>query len=520
LQHNEQIGELDREFTLAQLHESVGRDRKARESYLKAIRLLNAGSDKLSQLVVHERSAQFFRRRDNELAISSCRAALAIDPSSVGARQVLIDVLLDKGDLQSIDEAERLFRDAGGDSRLDDTGLRTEARILAARGNLVNDQAVALRQQAIESLQRISHPTTVDQLLVAELMLKNGQESAFMKQMTRALSPAGADLGAVIAFLERQGPALWSNPALGPAVELALLTIEEHPGREVSALDIRLKALRAEPRDEDETRNLASLLIDRFAQRCLLRLLSDAERLRLLNQTFKYLVDQKRIDDAARLTKMAPPPAAPPQWGIALATALAQSRSSDHLSEEIEKTIASLQHNHPNVPELDFAIGNLRYMQARYAEAVQLYRSALKKNPDHVLTMNNLALSLAASRNGDMTECFELINRALTLQGRDPLLLDTLAQLQVHDGRPQEAIAALNEALPDSHASEPMILHLAHAYWQAGDEPNARKLFDLLPRTEALDEFLSPVDRQMYQILANQLAKPTTQMKRTDDDVQ
>jgi uncharacterized protein HemY len=215
---------------------------------------------------------------------------------------------------------------------------------------------------------------------------------------------------------------------------------------------------------------------------------------------------------------MAPPPASPQQWGTALVTALAQSRTRDTLSDEIEKTIVSLEKNHPDSAELIFAVGNLRYMQSRFEEAAQLYQAALRRDPNHVFTMNNLVLALAA-RDGDRAECFDLINRALTLKGRDPLLLDTLALLHVREGRPGEAIAALNEAIPDSEADDMMLLHLAHAYLLVGDEANARQVFGLLPSGAQMEEAMSPFDREMYILLTNQFTKHTTHVERGRDDV-
>jgi tetratricopeptide (TPR) repeat protein len=95
--------------------------------------------------------------------------------------------------------------------------------------------------------------------------------------------------------------------------------------------------------------------------------------------------------------------------------------------------------------------------RGQYEQAAQLYRSVLKKEPNNIVALNNLAW-LLVHRSGDSREALEHINRAVHGMGRRPDLLDTrgLVHLALKDSA--KAVADLREAVNES----PTPVHLYH----------------------------------------------------------
>ena len=90
------------------------------------------------------------------------------------------------------------------------------------------------------------------------------------------------------------------------------------------------------------------------------------------------------------------------------------------------------------------------------AKAEPLYRAILAREPDHLLSLNNLAYALI--RLGDRCEeALELSTRAMALDRDNPSVLDTHARALACSGNPEEAETAARRAL-SSRPDDPGIL--------------------------------------------------------------
>jgi tetratricopeptide (TPR) repeat protein len=98
-----------------------------------------------------------------------------------------------------------------------------------------------------------------------------------------------------------------------------------------------------------------------------------------------------------------------------------------------------------------FNLGNVLYMLARVPEAVAWWRAGLRLEPDHLSTLNQTALVLAACAEASVrsgSEAVKLAARAVEItNSREPEPLDTLAAAYAESGRFEQAAATARRAL-------------------------------------------------------------------------
>jgi tetratricopeptide (TPR) repeat protein len=128
----------------------------------------------------------------------------------------------------------------------------------------------------------------------------------------------------------------------------------------------------------------------------------------------------------------------------------------------VDRWLGQAIEKHPKVNGLRLSLAELRDLEQKYPESVQIFRDALKVSPDDVVAINNLALTLALQKaKGPEPE--QLIDQAIKLQGRTAVLLDTRAVVLMNAGRYQEAVQELKEAI----GQQPKAIyyfHLAQAH--------------------------------------------------------
>lgn len=131
---------------------------------------------------------------------------------------------------------------------------------------------------------------------------------------------------------------------------------------------------------------------------------------------------------------------------------LAQGRVDDAINQ-YEKTLEI----RPDLAEAHYKLANIFAQQGRQAEAIPHYESALRTQPDSIGACNNLAWILATSsdpklRNGG--RAIELAQRANHLSnGKNPVILGTLAAAYAEAGQFPEAIQTIEQAVPLAEAN-------------------------------------------------------------------
>jgi predicted Zn-dependent protease len=163
---------------------------------------------------------------------------------------------------------------------------------------------------------------------------------------------------------------------------------------------------------------------------------------------------------------------------------------------DVQAAIEATMDDHSENIELLQAEAVRRASRGRYEDSIALFRRILAINPDHALTLNNLATMLA-ERPNQRAEALEHIQRAIEIGGRQAVLLDTQGTILFKIGETEQAIDCLEEATAGEAADARFYLHLAAAYHQAQREDDARRIL-AEARALGLEKFvLTGDDRKM-----------------------
>lgn len=115
---------------------------------------------------------------------------------------------------------------------------------------------------------------------------------------------------------------------------------------------------------------------------------------------------------------------------------------------------------------------------ARHPEAaIKHYESALDKDPNDTVALNNLAW---LHIDKDISHAHELAAKAHELAPENSGVIDTLGWILVMQGKHEQGIDLLRKALEQNPDSPDIRYHLAYALAAAGDEERARSELDLI----------------------------------------
>lgn len=126
----------------------------------------------------------------------------------------------------------------------------------------------------------------------------------------------------------------------------------------------------------------------------------------------------------------------------------------------------------PDDHALRFYLGDKAQQAGDLKLARQHYEDLLKRQPEHVPALNNLAGLLAAQKQ---PEALALARRAAALAPRLPAVLDTLAQVQAAEGKLGDAIATQQQAVNLAPLAGDLRLTLAKLLVRNGDRAEARQ---------------------------------------------
>jgi len=126
----------------------------------------------------------------------------------------------------------------------------------------------------------------------------------------------------------------------------------------------------------------------------------------------------------------------------------------------------------PDYAPAIFAQGSLLDMAGKKKEAVIKYREVLAKSNKFVPAMNNLAY-LCADGYGNREEALRLAITAFKLEPGNAGVMDTLGYALLKNNRKDEAKKVLEKAVSMLPNNPTVVYHLALAYKESGDKPNA-----------------------------------------------
>jgi Flp pilus assembly protein TadD len=219
------------------------------------------------------------------------------------------------------------------------------------------------------------------------------------------------------------------------------------------------------------------------------------ERVLVLAQ---FLARQGRISDAMGILKQAWSTCRPEQVAVA-ALLLYNAPSADEIQRrQIEAWVAEAIQKRPEASGLSTRLGAIWIRQGRFDEAESMFRRILKSEPDNTETLNNLAWLLALRDRAKARDAYELITRAIHLQGASSSLADTRAVVLIQLGKTDAAVQELEAIQKRSPGNPSLAFHLAWAYQAKGQIDEARLE---LARSEKLGlkpDVLDPLERQIF----------------------
>ena len=117
--------------------------------------------------------------------------------------------------------------------------------------------------------------------------------------------------------------------------------------------------------------------------------------------------------------------------------------------------------------------------QGQDKQAIAQYQAILKKLPDNLVALNNLAWLLHKQRD---PQAITYAERAQKLRPEDPVIMDTLGWILVEQGNNARGLELLQRAVSKAPDMAEIRYHLAAAYYRKGDNPRAeaelKRVFD------------------------------------------
>ena len=157
---------------------------------------------------------------------------------------------------------------------------------------------------------------------------------------------------------------------------------------------------------------------------------------------------------------------------------------------------------HRPVPLILVSLGNIRERQARYEDAKDLYRRAIKQGDRAGVSHNNLAWLMALTDGNK--DALTYVNEAIAFNGPKPDFLDTRGIVFLKAGKVQLAINDLEQAVA-ANPKPPVSFHLAQAYHAANNDDKARHHLKAAIAKRLRPNDLHPLERAAYDKLVAEL---------------
>ena len=227
-----------------------------------------------------------------------------------------------------------------------------------------------------------------------------------------------------------------------------------------------------------------------------------------------FLAKRGKLDEALELADQRRK-TDPPVMVLQVATAAARQRIHPLTPEQFERVNQWFQRALRDDPEsvpVRIMWAEFLDAQGRYDEVEKVYREILARTDvspkNRAVVSNNLAFALAL-RGHQLDEALKLSDDTISYMGPVPEALDTRGLINLAKGDPKQAVRDLTDAVSVLDPQPTAYVHLAMAQAAAKDNYSARKSLDKAKDLKLNPDELSPLDRQKYQALQEQVKKPS-----------
>ncbi|HET8868983.1 MAG TPA: tetratricopeptide repeat protein [Aquabacterium sp.] len=217
-------------------------------------------------------------------------------------------------------------------------------------------------------------------------------------------------------------------------------------------------------------------------------------KLAVQNQRAHLLVKQGKMDQARATLRALPEQ--DQQDGVNKVQLEAQLLRENNQTAEAEKVLREGLDRFPNEPDLIYDLAMACEKLKQYDRMETLLRKVIELNPEDPNAYNALGYSLA-DRNVRLNEARQLLEKALTLRPADPFITDSLAWLEYREGRADEAVKLLQQALSAKPDGE-IAAHLIEILWTQGKQDEARKVLKDALNRDPNNEAVNAMVRRLH----------------------
>jgi tetratricopeptide (TPR) repeat protein len=214
------------------------------------------------------------------------------------------------------------------------------------------------------------------------------------------------------------------------------------------------------------------------------------------------LVEEQRLDEAIQLFQQGWPIASPAVIGEASQVLLAAALTPPQV-EEVDKVLRAALERFDRPLPLLLTMARLRLKQGRYQEAESIFRECVGKDGSNITGLASLAVLLAEQRTYS-DEAMQLVEKAISIAGPAPELLDARAVVNMALSQPAKARADLDAAIAQ-RPNPVWYYHRAQALKALGDRKAADQSLARAMQMGFKPEMLHPLE----QAAANQGKKKT-----------
>jgi tetratricopeptide (TPR) repeat protein len=218
-----------------------------------------------------------------------------------------------------------------------------------------------------------------------------------------------------------------------------------------------------------------------------------------------FLARRARFDEALSIMEEESPTAAAGAMAKASSDLFAGGVAMPPQLLRLEQLLLASAEKHGRSPVVLLTLGELRMRRERFDEAIEIYREVLKSDKDNAAALNNLALLLALEKK-DLNDSLRLVERAIELAGPAPALLDSRASVYLALGKPQEALADLEQVVSEEPRPNRQF-HRALACFQLGQSQAAAQALDEARKLGLKPEDLNSLERPVYEDLVAKLQR-------------
>ena len=531
------IDPLQKSFVLAQLNAAIGENARAGELFERTIKLAQQTTATV-RATISLTAIGFLSTRRHERAMELCRDLLREAPNSPVVNTYLIRLLAMQGTRASLDEAVDLQRKlmASLDST-DGDQTRMLARLLAARANLDEPKPETARSsrgqitasvqrrvtsgyrpkstsserdqsEAIRLLEGLVPRSAEDAEMLAELYHKRDQPIRAFNFYRESLRLEVAPPDRLVRFLDFWNESYAAEGTYRPIADQYLSELANYPDAASGWLRLSLQRVEREAAaadvsatGENATDSGPAEVLDRF----IAVFANNADQgmaKKAATQMFTGLADSGRSDLIDGVIDSLSRSGAEPDT-IVNSLAVVLMRLSGNIesdaTKDLVKAIAEMGplNDEVSVKTLTL-IGDALYVGGASELALPYYRKAMKRSPEYVDAINNLAIVLA-DRDETDDEASSLAEQAVKLEPENPDRRDTklVVALLREDWELAESIAA---SLSGEY-SPTILLHRSNLALERGRLTEAEELLARCREGFIESMLIAPVDKRMYRAL-------------------